>query len=106
MFFGLRWYRTDQIEGKSPHPSVPANYSVTETLCSTLHGDRISQGDLQLVREFSEAKSRCKPTIVRLMYAILKTAKYFCKLCENYILKDRTPAEIVVEYCKRVPSTR
>ncbi len=81
---------------------METEYSMGETMCSTLMREKSALGDLQLVRQFSEAKSRCRPTILRLMYAVLETLKYFCKLCVNYILKDKTPAEVAIEYCKRV----
>ena len=103
MFIQLRWYSTEHISGKIKPQSATseASFSTTETLCSTLYKEP-SFNVLQLLKQVSEIKAKCKPTIVRFLYALLETLKYYCKISRNYMLKDKSPNEVMVEYCKRV----
>ena len=102
-FFDLRWYSTKSIGSifcpKKDRQDFP---SAAETMCSTTYKADPSLYDMQLLKQASEFKSQYKPTLVRLVYAILETLKYYCKVTKRYIMKDRSPEEAVQEYCKRV----
>ncbi len=42
--------------------------------------------------------------LVRLLHAIFKTIKYYCKVCISCVLRDKDEYRMLSEYCKRVQS--
>jgi len=114
LFFDLRWYNAKGLKVLSKKASN--NYtdpnnpllinplaSMAPTNYTTWKGSSDPQiYELTLLKQVSEVKSQCNPTLVRMLIAIFETLKYYCKLTRNQILNDHTSDEIVNEYCKRV----
>lgn len=88
----MRWYRFPK-EDKNALPGLFSNLdlSTVGTQCETL-----------LAQSSRRGPNESKALIVRLLYNIFKTISYYCKVCTNCILRDKSANAIISEYCKRV----
>lgn len=99
-FFDLRWYLSDKVK-EELKKLLRKQSLTTETVDISQYKANPSLYDLKLIKQVSEFKSKLQPSLVRLVYAILETFKYYCKVTKKCI-KDKPLHEIIDEYCKRV----
>eukprot|EP00826_Nyctotherus_ovalis_P040843 TRINITY_DN4059_c0_g1_i12.p1 TRINITY_DN4059_c0_g1~~TRINITY_DN4059_c0_g1_i12.p1 ORF type:complete len:346 (-),score=28.18 TRINITY_DN4059_c0_g1_i12:535-1572(-) len=102
-FLELRWYSNNNLKSRLLKKSGSSSLT-TETVCSMKYKADPNYYDLKLIKQVSDIKSKLSPTLVRLLYAILETIKYYCKLTKQYIMKECPLSEIMGEYCRRVTS--
>jgi len=104
-FMELRWYCNNNLKARlGVLKKKESSTLTTETVSSAKYKTNPSFFDLKLIRQVSNIKSQLSPTLVRLVYAILETIKYYCKLIKQYIVKECPLNERMMEYFRRVSS--
>jgi hypothetical protein len=102
-FMELRWYSNSNLKAKlGVLKRKESSTLTTETVSSAKYKTNPTYFDLKLIRQVSDIKTQLSPTLVRLVYAILETIKYYCKLSKQYIVKECPLNEMTGEYCRRV----
>lgn len=49
-----------------------------------------------------EVKEQCKSSLLRLLFAVFETFRYYCKVTKSCIRKFGSVEDVLSDYCKRV----
>jgi len=102
--FDLRWYQfPSPSEFHDQESSLPGIFAGLDILSSAAtQCDTIISSVLQIAAAKDTDILPGKATVVRLIFSLLKTISFYCKVCMNCILRDKAEHEMIMEYCKRV----
>lgn len=100
-FFDLRWYASHKIKSMFSKSHCHA-CSTTENIKCTQYKTDPCGYDLKMMEAVSEMKAQFSPSLLRLLFSILETFRYYCKVAKNCIKQCHSQEEMLNEYCKRV----
>lgn len=100
-FFNLRWYASHKIKLMFSK-SHCHKYSITENIERTQCKSDPCEYDLKMMEAVTEIKAQFNPSLLRLLFSILETFRYYCKVTKNRIKQCYSQEEMLNEYCKRV----
>jgi hypothetical protein len=100
-FFDLRWYAIHKVKSMFSK-TLPPECIEAETVNANQYKNDPFSYDLNMITSINKLKSYFNPSLLRLLFALLETFRYYCKVAKKCIKQCNSQEEFLNEYCKRV----
>jgi len=102
-FFDLRWYASHKVKSILSK-TLPSECIEAESVNTKQYKSDPFGYDLKMMTGVNEIKSHFNPSLLRLLFALLETFRYYCRVAKNCIKQCNSQEEFLDEYCKKVSS--